>query len=233
MFFLLILLLGFGSGWSQEIVRATASGLNSTPPQLTQINKKSSSVPLGYFHVFGGMGLSYLSYDKVKDLIGDDFGIGIGLPTWSYGIRGGIKHLVQVEYNFGDAAHDFNNNSIIPDVPSEQIKMDYDTKDLQIKVNPIFWRSETNRNGFTKAFFVVLGTGTVEWKDKNNDGFEGDSKIYGVEWAGISKNVSFGLSFKKYDIEFDRTILLNIPFDVKSKASDWIFEMKVGVGLGI
>jgi len=213
--------------------QANFSSQNSVESQLPQIGQKEKAGPLGYIHVFGGMGFSFLSSSKIKSLIGDDFGIGIGLPTWSYGIRGGIKHLVQVEYNMGDAAHDFNNNSIIEDIPDEIIKMDYDTKDLQIKVNPLFWNCKTNENGFTKAWFIVIGTGDVEWKDKNNDGFEGSSKIYGLEYAGFSKNVSFSFSFKKYVIEFDKTILFNIPFDVKTKASDWIFEMKVGVGLGI
>ncbi|MBN1292436.1 MAG: hypothetical protein JXB48_11410 [Candidatus Latescibacteria bacterium] len=62
--------------------------------------------------------------------MGDDFGIGIGLPTWSYGLRCGYRHIVQVEYNVGKSDHDFNNNSIIPDVLSEVIKMDYETKDI-------------------------------------------------------------------------------------------------------
>ena len=185
-----------------------------------------------YGHVFGGIGFSYLAAGDIKSLIGDEYGVGIGLPTWSYGVRAGYRHILQVEYNIGKANHDFRYNSIIKSIPSKVIHMNYDTHDVQFKINPKFWKSTTNEKGFTKAFFLVYGFGDVEWRDKNDDGFTGKSKIYGIEFATISKNTSLSISFKRYDIDFDKTILFNIPFDYKTNASDYILEMKAGFGFG-
>ncbi|HDY90420.1 MAG TPA: hypothetical protein ENH82_20155 [bacterium] len=113
------------------------------------------------------------------------------------------------------------------------IKMDYDTSDIQFKLNPKFWKNTTNSSGFTKAFFLVYGFGDVEWRDRVDDGFEGKSTIYGIEYARISKNVSFSVSFKRYEIAFDETTLFDIPFDHKTDAADYILEIKIGLGLGM
>ncbi|HDY90419.1 MAG TPA: hypothetical protein ENH82_20150 [bacterium] len=69
---------------------------------------KTKCMPNIYGHVFGGIGFSYLSADDVKEVVGDDWGVGIGLPTWSYGIRAGFRNIVQVEYNIGKAHHNLN-----------------------------------------------------------------------------------------------------------------------------
>jgi len=184
-------------------------------------------------HLFGGIGFSYLSSSDIESLLGDEFGIGIGLPTWSYGFLIGFSNIFQIEFNMGNANHNFNNNSILADVPNEIIEMEYDTYDWQLKLNPLFFIKNVNEKGFTGAYFIVIGTGNVEWIDKNNDGFEGTSKIYGVEYARFSKNVSWSVSFKRYGLDFKRTILFNIPFDSKTEASDYILEFKLGIGLGI
>ena len=217
----------------QLIAQSSFLSQSSGGQQISQERESKNSASLGYIHIFGGMGFSFLSSSKIKSLLGDDFGIGIGLPTWSYGIRGGFRNIFQVEYNIGDAAHDFNNNSIIEDVPNEIIKMDYDTKDLQLKINPFFWKQTKNKAGLSKAYFIVLGKGDVEWRDKNNDGFSGTSQIYGLEYSVFSKNISYSVSFKRYGIKFDKTLLFNIPIDLETKASDYILEIKVGFGLGI
>ena len=183
---------------------------------------------LAYLHIYGGMGFSYVSASEINALLGDDFGIGIGLPTWAWGFIGGYKNIVQVEYNNGISDHNFNKNSIIADVPSEVIEMDYNTTDWHFKFNPLFWNMEPN-----SAIYLIYGMGDVEWKDTNNDGFTGTSQIFGLEYANITKYVSWSVSFKRYGITFDETRLFNIPFDVKTEASDYILEFKGGVGLGI
>ncbi|KAA3611030.1 MAG: hypothetical protein D8M58_13700 [Calditrichaeota bacterium] len=199
----------------------------------TSSSTSDNSISIGYVHVYGGMGFSILSSSKIEKLLGDDFGIGIGLPTWSYGFITGYQNIIQFEYNFGISDHNFNNNSIIKSIPNKVIKMDYDTEDFQLKINPFFWQESKTPSGAISAFFLVWGKGDVVWKDENNDGFTGTSQILGVEYALISKNISISGSFKRYGIEFDKTILLGIPFDEKAKASDYILEMKIGFGFGI
>ena len=111
--------------------------------------------------------------------------------------------------------------------------MDYHTKEMQFKVNPFFWKTSVTSKGFTKAIFLVGGFGDVEWRDKADDGFEGTSSIYGIEYALLSKHKSLSFSFKRYGIEFDETTLKGIPFDYKTNASYYIFEIKFGLGTGI
>ncbi len=201
--------------------------------QTVNTGSSKQNLPNFYGHLFGGAGLSFMSSDDITSLLVDDFGIGIGLPSWSYGIRCGFRHIAQIEYNFGKSHHDFNNNSIIKSIPSTVIKMDYDTKEMQFKINPFFWKTSVTSKGFTKVFFLVGGFGDVEWRDKDDDGFEGTSSIYGIEYALLSKHKSLSFSFKRYGIEFDKTTLLGIPFDHKTNASDYIFEIKFGFGTGI
>lgn len=190
-------------------------------------------VPNVYVHAFAGGGLSYLSSSDIKDVVSDDFGIGLGLPTWSYGLRGGFRTIAQVSLNIGRANHNFNNNSIIPDIPSEVIEMDYETTDVQFKVNPFFWRTSRTASGQGKAWFLVWGFTEVDWKDEVGDGFSGKGNIIGIEYALVSTYLSGNFSFKRYAIDFDQTILFGLPFTTETSASDWIFEIKIGFGLGI
>jgi hypothetical protein len=201
---------------------------NSNPENPTVRN----NMPTLYIHVFGGVGFSYFSSDEIQSLLDDEFGIGIGLPTWSYGLWGGFRNIIQLEYNFGIADHNFNNNSIVPDIPSEVIKMDYDTKDIQLKINPFFWKKTQQTTRRVTAWFLVVGIGEVEWFDEEGDGFTGNSNIFGIEYAVLSKYISGSISFKRYGINFDETKLFGFTFKEDSGASDYIFEMKVGFGLG-
>ncbi len=202
----------------------------------------SKTMPTIYGHLFGGLGISYLSAKDIKDIVGDDWGVGIGLPTWSYGLRTGFRNILQVEYNIGKAKHNLNSTGYeaVPiDEPgyakekNEVVKMDYDTTDIQFKLNPKFWKNTTDVDGFTSAFFIVYGFGDVEWRDKVDDGFEGESTIYGIEYAKISKHATLSVSLKRYAIDFDETTLFEIPFPHKTNAADYIFEIKIGFGLGM
>ncbi len=215
------------------IVTVLLGSIEITAQQTAVTNSTKQNLPNFYGHLFGGAGFSFMSSDDITSLLEDDFGIGIGLPSWSYGIRCGFRHIAQIEYNFGKSHHNFNNNSIIKSIPSTVIKMDYDTKELQFKVNPFFWTTSVNSKGYTKAIFLVGGFGDVKWRDKDDDGFEGTSSIYGIEYALLSKHKSLSFSFKRYGLEFDTTTLLGIPFDYKTNASDYIFEIKFGLGTGI
>lgn len=202
-------------------------------PKGSQQNEEANNVlakriPWLYAHIYGGMGVSLLFSTEIKKLLGDDFGIGMGLPDWSWGGIVGFKNIIQVEYNNGISDHDFNNNSIIKDIPSKVIKMDYKTNDLQLKFNPLFWTSAQN-----KAYFLIFGKGDVEWIDKNNDGFQGTSQIIGVEYFWMSRFTSWSVSFKRYGLTLDKTIIFNIPFETKTKAANYLLEFKLGFGFGI
>ena len=200
-------------------------------PGAAQQSRKSFNA---YIHGFGGMGISFLSSESIQDLFGDEFGIGLGLPTWSYGLRGGLRHYLEVEFNWGIANHDFNNNSILPDVPDEIIEMDYRTRDFQLKLNAFFWRAATvNSSGASTAFFILWGSGSADWRDKNEDGFEGDVQVFGLEYAIISKTHGLSFSFKRYDLNFEATTLLGIEIPHKNSASDYIMEMKFSFGFGV
>jgi len=202
---------------------------NKFTQQINSSQKIATKVsPLFYLHFYGGIGFSFLSSSKIKSLLGGDFGIGIGLPTWSWGLISGYKNIVQIEYNNGISDHDFNNNSIIPGIPSKVIKMDYKTTDWQFKLNPLFWKMKDN-----KAYFIIIGTGNVKWLDKNRDGFNGTSQIIGLEYAQLKKFVSWSVSLKRYGITFEKTTLFNVPFDLKTQATDYILEFKIGFGYGI
>ena len=224
-------LLNFSSSLAPALSSLAVTDSVTTTQQ--RASRKEQPLPRFYAHIFGGVGFSFLGAKEISRLLGDEFGIGIGLPAWSYGVRGGLGKFFQVEYNIGESAHDFNNNSIVPGIPSEVIKMDYDTKDVQFKVNIAFWDNTRNRAGRAQVFFLLAGFGDVEWRDETGDGFKGRSNVFGIEYGVLSKNATFSASFKRYGITFEETTLLGTVFDVETDASDWIMEMKVGFGLGI
>ena len=234
--YIILITLTMTLGGTQGFAQSTEPVLDAESSQADSLLVEivpPPSAPLIYAHLFGGAGFSYLSSSDVETVIGDDFGIGIGIPTWSYGIRGGYRHIFQVEYNVGKSDHDFNNNSIVEDIPNEVISMDYSTNEIQFKLNPFFWKEQKMSEGKSKAFFLVYGFGDVEWTDDSDDGFSGTSTIIGLEYFKYSKYVSGSVSFKHYGIVFDETTIGGVSSDKDINASDFILEIKVGIGFGL
>ena len=171
-----------------------------------------------YLHAFGGAGISLMSAGDTRSALGFDQAVtGIGLPTLAFGLRGGFRHIAQVEVNFAWTQHNFNEF-----VNGQNISvrdMHYATTDVQVKINPRFQREPSrNEAGDITALFLVLGVGDVLW-----DGMPGTSYILGVDYMELGRTLSWGLSLKRYGIRFEQT---------ETTASDYILELKFGLGIG-
>jgi len=206
-----------------------------------QVSVRKSPVPLFYMHASGGAALAWLSSSDIEDLLIEDAGIGSLGGPFSWSINSGIKNIIQFEYRKGDGSHDIRQTGFVEGGgvgntgigTVAEVKMDYDFTDMVLKLNPFFWKTKRTGSGINYSYFLLAGTGDVEYRDKGGDGFEGTSKIYGVEITTLSRYVHASFSIKYYAIKFDEGEVFGIPFDTKLDAGHTQFLISVGFGFGI
>lgn len=198
-------------------------------------------LPIFYVHAGGGVALSWLSSSDIEGLFEEDFKIGSFGAPFSWCIKTGILNIVQFEYRRGDGAHSIRQPGFVPGGgvggtgigTVAEVKMDYDYEDTLVKFNPFFWKKTRNRKGVNIAYYLVYGKGKVDYNDKAEDGFSGDSNILGIETSFMGKYTTFSIAVKNYSISFDKGVVFDIPFDTDLKANQVQIEMSLSVGLGI
>jgi hypothetical protein len=224
--------LAFLVGFCCLVLLANAQAQDSTAPV-----QKVKSTQVEYFYVHGaiGWGVDVYTSSDIEALVAEELKVNsVGFP-FQYGIRGGFRNVAQIEYcKYSTSAHNigtggFANGGIV----STSVPMKLKATDILFKVNPAFWKWSKPKGGRpAKCLFLILGNGTVTYRDNVNDGFEGSGMIYGLEWAAISKyvSVSFGTTYQ--DITYDTTRLfgINIPYEVKAKR--FMLYMRMGLGYG-
>lgn len=221
---------------AQEPQPADSTGaLDSLQTLIEESINKEVQYKLPWFHVHavGGLGLGFLSADEIQELLGDQFGIGLDFSK-SYGARVGFRNIFQFELNYGRGEHDFNFNSIRPDVQSQVIEMNYKSDDQLYKINPLFMADGflgPKGNGH-QSIWIVWGKSDVSWKDDSGDGFTGEGSVLGFEYTLMNSFLSLTYAMRRYDFEFDETVLGETSFDVRTGGSELIFEMKLGFGFG-
>ncbi len=180
-----------------------------------------------YVHVGAGFGMGY-GLSEITEVLNDEFGIGISGYA-SILARAGIRNIVQGEYRRTDAAHNFNRVRLVggqfQSIPS--VKMDFDTADLVGKINPLAPFNST------QALFLVAGRGTVDWNDRVDDGFGGDSDILGVEYATFAPGAAVHIGIWRYGVTYDRATLLGMTLASDLTATYWVLFFNLSVGLGL
>ncbi|MDD4051646.1 MAG: hypothetical protein PHR28_07095 [candidate division Zixibacteria bacterium] len=200
--------------------------------------RKARNTQVEYFYVHGALGLGFDVYTSsdIEALVLEDLNVNaLGFP-FQYGIRGGFRNIVQIEYcKYSTSAHNigtggFANGGIV----STSVPMKLKATDILFKMNPAFWKWSKPKGGRpAKCLFLILGNGDVSYRDNVGDGFEGSGIIYGLEWAGISKyvSVSFGATYQ--DITYDTTRLFSIDIPYEVKAKRFMLYVRMGLGYGV
>lgn len=214
---------------------------SQTPDSTLKITKiqKRRDPHVKYFYVHGiaALGFDVYKSSDINDLFQDELKINtIGFP-FQYGIRGGFRHIAQIEYHMSSSsAH--NIGTVTGYVNGQwtgvSVPMKLKANDILFKINPIFWSwSKPGSGKAAKCLFVIVGSGKVTYKDKINEGFEGSGMIYGLEWAGIAKYASFSIGMTFQNITYDKARLFSTNFTSDLKASRFIMYTSFGLGYGI
>jgi hypothetical protein len=210
-----------------------ASAQDST----AQVQKaKGRAVESFYVHGALGMGVDVYSSKDIEDMVVADFNIGsVGFP-FQYGIRGGFRNIAQIEYcKYSTSGHSIGMGGFVDGeaVSLVNVEMELKATDILFKINPFFWSWAKPTNGIpAKCLFLIVGNGDATYLDKVEDGFEGSGTIYGLEWAGISKYVSFSVGATYQNIKFGSTTLSDIDFH-EANAKRFLMYMRLGLGFGM
>jgi hypothetical protein len=199
--------------------------------------QKTNGRQVDYFYVHGelGMGFDVYKSSDIDALVLEDLKImAVGFP-FQYGIRGGFRNIVQIEYHkCSTSAHNigtggFANGQIV----GVSVPMKLTASDILFKINPAIWKWTKPINGRpAKPLFLILGKGDASYRDKIGEGFDGSGIIYGLEWAGISKYVSFSIGATYQDITYNKVKLFGTNFSSKVKANRFIMYFTLGLGYG-
>jgi hypothetical protein len=77
--------------------------------------------------------------------------------------------------------------------------MKFDYSQVLFKINPMFFIPDLE----ALAFFVLWGTGNIDYIDDNGDGFlDGTKKIIGLEISSIKKYFQISASFEQNSMVF-------------------------------
>jgi hypothetical protein len=206
-------------------------------PKIPKI-QKTKSPQVEYFYVHGAATLGFDVYNSsdINSLFEDIKINTIGFP-FQYGIRGGFRHIAQLEYHLSSSsAHNIGavTGYVNGQWTGKSVPMKLKATDILFKLNPIFWSWSKPANGkAAKCLFVIVGSGNVTYKDKINEGFEGSGMIYGLEWAGIAKYASFNIGMTLQKLTYDKARLFSTNFTSDLKASRFIMYTSFGLGYGI
>lgn len=214
---------------------ATEASTPESPPGVETEPGAGSASGWGsgiYVHVGGGTGGAIMSSDEITDLFGDGFGIGLGFH-FSYSVATGFRNAAQFEVRRGDSAHTLRRNGLAGQ-QSIEIPMDYDFTEYVGKLNLLLLSKGNWRRGET-ALFLLAGTSEIRYLDEEKDGFRGNARVLGFEFATFARSGAAGvtLGLRRYDIEFDRITLFGqtVPFHVD--ASNWVLHTAITFGLAL
>ena len=183
-----------------------------------------------YGHIGGGIGIDYFQSSDIENDFPGLTIINLGFPI-SGVLRAGYSNIIQVEYRKLFAGVDrtmetenqFESNQV-------EINTEFDQDDILIKINPVVGGYHSD----TSPFFIVLGLGNVEYKDDLGDGFEGNSKTIGVEWASFASKSKFLTTYglKYITTDFDSGTIPELTGKTY-KASDLVFDVTFSLGFSL
>ena len=209
--------------------------------------KKVWQYPWIYVHGGGGIGLSRHDKSAILNSIGEDFEMATGNGVWSYSLNAGFSNIVQYEYRKNNSDHnisttdvDFSGGWTNPVFNRTKVEMKHESWDTVYKINPSFWTwtRPIHPNKPTMNFFITFGEGRGEYFDDAGDGYEGDSKIMGIEVIHLTKYGQFGYYLRRNRYEYTDNYLGTDGIDYVSSgntynANDWHLKFWISVGFGI
>ncbi len=199
--------------------------------------QKTKDMEVKSFYVHGALGgaLDVYSSSEINDIFLDQLEINtVGFPL-QYGFRGGYRNIAQFEFcKYSTSAHNIGTGGLTIDgIVSVSVPMKLKATDILFKINPFVWSWANRPNGRPdKCLFLILGSGSAEYRDDIGDGFEGSGMIYGLEWAGISKYVSLSFGATYQSITFDRTTIGEWTFP-ETQAGRFLMYVRMGLGFGV
>lgn len=191
--------------------------------------------PNVYLHLGGQIGLDWLSSSDIESVVGD-FSVGsLGFPIGLLG-RAGFRNIVQAEVQKLNAHHDLRQVGFTGDDgffntglgTVAEIKMKYKETARLIKLNPAYWNYSQRK---ASTVFFIFGTGDITYRDEAGDGWEGTSKIYGLEWTRIQRYTSVSAGLRYSDINFDSNTLSDLR-NRDFAADQYYFYFSFALGLG-
>ena len=209
------------------------TGVQAQDP--TGQSHEMNSRQVGHYYAHGVIGLGFDVYTSsdIEALVPEEFDIhALGFP-FQFGVRGGFRHIAQIEYyKYSTSAHNIGRGGYVDGgIVTESVPMKLKSTDILFKINPVFWKWAHPKDGnAAKCLFLVLGSGDASYRDNYGDGFDGSGIIYGLELATISKysSLNIGATYQSIQYETTRLFGIDIPFEVKAKR----FLMYVRLGLG-
>lgn len=183
-----------------------------------------------YGHVGGGIGIDYFQSSDIENALPGFTIINFGFPI-SGVLRAGYSNIIQVEYRklFAGADHTIETENQFSTTQFE-IDTEFDQDDILFKINPFFGGYHSDRS----PFFIMFGVGNVEYKDNLGDGFEGNSKTIGVEWASFKNKSRFLTTYglKYISIDFDGGTIPALTGETFN-ATDFVFDVTLSVGFSM
>jgi len=183
-----------------------------------------------YGHIGGGIGIGFFQSSDIENVLPGLTIINVGFPI-SGVLRAGYSNIIQVEYRklFAGADHTMETENQFSTTQIE-IDTEFDQDDILFKINPLVGGYHSDRS----PFFIVLGMGNVEYKDDLGDGFEGNSKTIGVEWASFKNKSRFLTTYglKYISTDFDGGTIPALTGET-FKATDYVFDVTFSVGFSM
>jgi hypothetical protein len=211
--------------------------VNAQAQDSTAQVQKTKDMEVKSFYVHGALGwaLDVYSSSEINDIFLDQLEINtVGFP-FQYGFRGGYRNIAQIEFcKYSTSAHNIGTGGLTIEGPvSVSVPMKLKATDVLFKINPFVWSWANRSDGRPdKCLFLILGSGSAEYRDDIGDGFEGSGMIYGLEWAGISKYLSLSLGATYQSITFDRTTIGKWTFP-ETQAGRFLMYVRMGLGYGL
>lgn len=205
---------------------------SAPPPQ------RARNMQVQYFYIHGALSLGFDAYSSsdIEAIVLEDLDIhSIGFP-FQYGLCGGFRNVFQVELSkYSTLAHNIGAGGFVDgEIVSASVPMKLTGTEILFKINPAIWKwKKSTGTRPAQCLFLILGNGDVTYRDNVGDGFEGSSLIYGLEWACVSKCVSFSFGATYQSIKYDTTRLfgIDIPYEVDAKR--FLLYVRLGLGFGM
>lgn len=185
-----------------------------------------------YVHVGGGVAFAGASSEAAQ-VLNNEFEVANSAQAWVLA-RAGIRNVFQFDVRITDAAHSFQQVQVVGGQYqfTPEILMDFNTTEWMAKVNPLFFVSPT------KALFVVLGKGDVDWKTDGEDVsglnllFSGTTELQGVEYALLARGASLNVALTRYAITYDLATVAGVTQAVNIEATHWSLGVSMAIGIG-
>lgn len=187
-------------------------------------------VPAFYVHVGGAVAGEILSSEVISALV-PDYDVKY---TISYALlaRAGLGQVVQGEYRQGKGDHDLRLTGFFRGTIGvvDERRMDYEFSEWTVKFNPAF----SEKRQFPA--YLVAGQSEVDYLNEQGEGFRGSGTVLGIEFVGVTRNLSVTFGVKRHGLSFDPVSLdffgAPVQQDVSIGAANWVIDFTIAAGMG-